>query len=112
MGEGILFSFQKVYPLPRGELAGEIFRPLSEANNSLRPQNWGGILKKIPFQTGGNMTTAKLDFEVPAHLPRDFVFQTAGILPPNGILFGYKTIRKVRRGGGKDGSHPGPARHR
>jgi alcohol dehydrogenase class IV len=36
-----------------------------------------------------------LDYEVPVHLQRDFVFQTAGILPPNGIFFGYKTIRKV-----------------
>jgi alcohol dehydrogenase class IV len=41
------------------------------------------------------MTPAKLDFEVPAHLQRDFVFQTAGILPPNGLFFGYKTIRKL-----------------
>ncbi len=41
------------------------------------------------------MATGNLDYEVPAHLQRDFVFQTAGILPPNGLLFGYKTIRKV-----------------
>ena len=27
------------------------------------------------------MGTAKLDFEVPSRLQRDFVFQTAGILP-------------------------------
>ena len=36
-----------------------------------------------------------MDYEVPAHLKREFVFQTAGILPPNGILFGFNTIQKV-----------------
>ncbi len=41
------------------------------------------------------MAQAKLDFEVPAHLKREFVFQTAGILPPNGILFGFNTAKKV-----------------
>ena len=41
------------------------------------------------------MAKAKLDYEVPAHLKREFVFQTAGILPPNGILFGFNTIQKV-----------------
>ncbi len=41
------------------------------------------------------MAKAKLDFEVPSHLRREFVFQTAGILPPNGILFGFNTIAKV-----------------
>ena len=41
------------------------------------------------------MAKAKLDYEVPAHLKREFVFQTAGILPPNGILFGFNTIGKV-----------------
>lgn len=41
------------------------------------------------------MSQAKLDYEVPAHLKREFVFQTAGILPPNGILFGFNTIQKV-----------------
>ena len=41
------------------------------------------------------MAQAKLDFEVPPHLKREFVFQTAGILPPNGILFGFNTIKKV-----------------
>ena len=41
------------------------------------------------------MAQAKLDYEVPAHLKREFVFQTAGILPPNGILFGFNTINKV-----------------
>lgn len=50
------------------------------------------------------MTIAKLDFEVPAHLQRDFVFQTAGILPPNGILFGYKTIRKLGEAAAKMGA--------
>jgi len=41
------------------------------------------------------MAQAKLDFEIPLHLKREFVFQTAGILPPNGILFGFNTIRKA-----------------
>jgi alcohol dehydrogenase len=41
------------------------------------------------------MSTANLNYEVPANLQRDFVFQTAGILPPNGLIFGYKTIRKL-----------------
>lgn len=41
------------------------------------------------------MAQVKLDYEAPAHLKREFVFQTAGILPPNGILFGFNTIHKV-----------------
>ncbi len=41
------------------------------------------------------MVQAKLDYEVPAHLRREFIFQTAGILPPNGILFGFNTIQRV-----------------
>jgi len=41
------------------------------------------------------MAQAKLDFEVPPHLEREFVFQTAGILPPNGVLFGFNTVKKV-----------------
>jgi alcohol dehydrogenase class IV len=41
------------------------------------------------------MAQAKLDFEIPSHLKREFVFQTAGILPPNGIIFGFNTIKKV-----------------
>ena len=41
------------------------------------------------------MTAANLDFQIPAHLQREFVFQTAGILPPNGILFGFNTVKKV-----------------
>ncbi len=41
------------------------------------------------------MAQAKLDYEVPAHLKRELFFQTAGILPPNGILFGFNTIKKV-----------------
>ncbi|MBI4496154.1 MAG: iron-containing alcohol dehydrogenase [Deltaproteobacteria bacterium] len=36
-----------------------------------------------------------LDFEVPAPLRREFIFQTAGILPPHGILFGFHTVRKT-----------------
>jgi len=51
------------------------------------------------------MVQAKFDFEIPPHLRREFVFQTAGILPPNGILFGFHTIQKVgeqaKRLGGK-----------
>ena len=41
------------------------------------------------------MAQAKLDYEIPSHLKREFVFQTAGILPPNGIIFGFNTIKKV-----------------
>ena len=41
------------------------------------------------------MAKAKLDYEVPAHLKREFVFQTAGVLPPNGLLFGFNTVQKV-----------------
>jgi alcohol dehydrogenase class IV len=41
------------------------------------------------------MEKARLDYEIPPHLKREFVFQTAGILPPNGIIFGFNTIKKV-----------------
>jgi alcohol dehydrogenase len=41
------------------------------------------------------MERALLDFEIPTHLKREFVFRTAGILPPNGILFGFNTVKKV-----------------
>lgn len=41
------------------------------------------------------MTKAKLDYEVPAYLKREFVFQTAGILPPNGLFSGITAIRKI-----------------
>jgi alcohol dehydrogenase class IV len=41
------------------------------------------------------MVHAKWDYEIPAHLKREFIFQTAGILPPHGILFGFNTIYKV-----------------
>jgi len=50
------------------------------------------------------MAQAKLDYEVPAHLKREFVFQTAGILPPNGILFGFNTVKKVGEQAAKLGS--------
>jgi alcohol dehydrogenase class IV len=41
------------------------------------------------------MAQAKLDYEVPAHLKREFIFQTAGILPPNAIIFGFNAVKKV-----------------
>jgi alcohol dehydrogenase len=41
------------------------------------------------------MAQAKLDYEVPSHLKRELFFQTAGVLPPNGILFGFNTIKKI-----------------
>lgn len=41
------------------------------------------------------MSELKLDYEIPSHLKREFTFQTAGILPPYGILFGFNTISKV-----------------
>jgi alcohol dehydrogenase class IV len=52
------------------------------------------------------MEPAMLDFEIPPHLRREFIFQTAGILPPNGIVFGFRTAQKVgeqaARLGGKE----------
>ena len=41
------------------------------------------------------MAQPKLDYEVPSHLKRELFFQTAGILPPNGILFGFQTVKRV-----------------
>jgi len=41
------------------------------------------------------MARVQLDFEVPTHLRGEFIFQTAGILPPNAILFGFNTAKKV-----------------
>ncbi len=41
------------------------------------------------------MTRAKLDYEIPLHLRGEFLFRTAGILPPNGLLFGFNTIHKL-----------------
>ncbi len=41
------------------------------------------------------MARVNLAFEIPPHLRREFVFQTAGILPPHGIVFGFNTIYKV-----------------
>ena len=41
------------------------------------------------------MARAQLDFEIPTYLRGEFVFQTTGIHPPNGILFGFNTVRKV-----------------
>lgn len=41
------------------------------------------------------MARVQLDFEIPTQLKGEFVFQTAGILPPNGILFGFNTVKKV-----------------
>ena len=41
------------------------------------------------------MARVQLDFEIPTHLRGEFLFQTAGILPPNLILFGFNTVEKV-----------------
>lgn len=41
------------------------------------------------------MTQTLLDLDIPSHLRGEFVFQTVGIHPPNGILFGFNTIKKV-----------------
>ncbi len=41
------------------------------------------------------MARVQLDFEVPTHLRGEFVFRTTGVYPPNGILFGFNTVRKV-----------------
>jgi len=49
---------------------------------------------QIP-ERGYAMAQVQLDFQIPTHLRREFVFQTAGTLPPNTILFGFDTVRKV-----------------
>lgn len=55
---------------------------------------------------GRRMTEARLDFEVPVHLKQEFVFRTAGILPPNGIVFGFNTAKTVgERAAQLGGSH-------
>ena len=41
------------------------------------------------------MVKANLDYEIPLHLRGEFLFRTAGILPPNGLLFGFNTIYKL-----------------
>ncbi len=41
------------------------------------------------------MVPVNLDFSIPPHLQREFFFQTAGTHPPNGILFGFNTVKKV-----------------
>jgi alcohol dehydrogenase class IV len=41
------------------------------------------------------MARAQLDYEIPSHLKGEFVFQTTGVHPSNGILFGFNTVRKV-----------------
>jgi alcohol dehydrogenase len=41
------------------------------------------------------MAKAQFNFEVPAHLKDAFLFQTAGTFPPNGIIFGFNTVKQV-----------------
>jgi alcohol dehydrogenase class IV len=41
------------------------------------------------------MAKAQLDFEIPTHLRGEFTFQSTGVAPQNGILFGFNTVRKV-----------------
>ena len=41
------------------------------------------------------MAQIKLDFEIPTHLRGTFVFQSTGMHPPNGIIFGFNTAKKV-----------------
>jgi alcohol dehydrogenase class IV len=41
------------------------------------------------------MGKTAMDSEIAPHVKREFVFQTAGILPPNGVLFGFNTIERV-----------------
>lgn len=50
------------------------------------------------------MAAVKLNFNIPSHLQREFFFQTAGIHPPNGILFGFNTVNKVGELAGKLGA--------
>jgi len=51
------------------------------------------------------MGQIQLDFEIPIHLRGEFVFQSTGMQPPNGIIFGFNTVKKVgeeaRKLGGK-----------
>jgi alcohol dehydrogenase class IV len=49
------------------------------------------------------MAPVNLDFNIPPHLQREFFFQTAGTHPPNGILFGFNTVKKVGELAGKLG---------
>ena len=49
------------------------------------------------------MEPVNLDFIIPPHLQREFFFQTAGTHPPNGILFGFNTVKKVGELAGKLG---------
>jgi alcohol dehydrogenase class IV len=49
------------------------------------------------------MAPVNLDFSIPPHLQKEFFFQTAGIHPPNGILFGFNTVKKVGELAGKLG---------
>ncbi len=53
------------------------------------------------------MPRANFNFEIPPHLKREFVFQTAGILPPNGILFGFHTLFKAGEQAKKLGARRG-----
>lgn len=41
------------------------------------------------------MAPVNWDFNIPSHLQREFFFQTAGTHPPNGILFGFNTVKKA-----------------
>ena len=41
------------------------------------------------------MAQVKLDFEIPTHLRHEFVFQSTGMHPPNGIIFGFNTTKKI-----------------
>ncbi len=54
----------------------------------------GAGLQREEWRTLGD-ANPNLNFEIPEHLKRQFTFQTAGILPPNGILFGFGTVTKT-----------------
>jgi alcohol dehydrogenase class IV len=41
------------------------------------------------------MAQVKLDLEIPENLKKGFVFRTAGIVPPDGIYFGFNAVKKV-----------------
>ena len=41
------------------------------------------------------MAQIGFDYEVPSHLKGEFTFRIAGVLPPQGLLFGFHTVQKV-----------------
>lgn len=51
------------------------------------------------------MTNAQFNFEIPSHLKGEFIFQTVGTFPPNGIFFGFNSVKKVGKHANKLGGN-------